>query len=157
MGARIRSSARAATARAMMIAMAGVAAGAITAFLVASPGLGRGVTAAEQTQRSRDCPGDILSLTADAPAPATVAALAEARDAYLGIDTSRARANLAARAASASARGRMVRRMCGRSVARRTVVVDLVFPEMLPSASLSQGTVFVSRFADGYHIWFVAH
>jgi hypothetical protein len=119
-------------------------------------GVARDASAAG-TQRSRACPEGALRLTRDAPAPAIVAALTEASGAYGEIDTERARVNVAARATSAGARGRMVRRMCGRRVARRTVVVDLFFPAMLPSASLSQGTVFVSRVADGYHIWFVAH
>ena len=35
---------------------------------------------------------------------------------------------------------------CGSRVRNRTVVVDLLFPKMLPSASLSQGVVFVSLF-----------
>jgi hypothetical protein len=47
--------------------------------------------------------------------------------------------------------------MCGATVARRTVVVQLLFPWLLPSASLSQGVVFVGRFHGGYRVWFVAH
>jgi hypothetical protein len=133
----------------------------IAILVLVTPEFGRGVagdaTAAGETQRSRDCPESALQLTRDAPEPATVAALAEAPDAYAEVDTDRARANGAARATNAGARGRMVERMCGKRVQRRTVVVELLFPDMLPSASLSQGTVFVSRFADGYHIWFVAH
>ena len=40
---------------------------------------------------------------------------------------------------------------------RRTVVVDLLFPKMLPSASLSEAVVLVSRFRTGYRVWEVAH
>jgi hypothetical protein len=162
MSARIRRLSRPVSERGRAIAMAVYAAGAVIGILVwVTPGAGSGVvrdaTPAAATQRLSDCPKDASRLTRDAPAPATVAALAEASSAYGEIATDRARVNSAARATRAGARGRTVRRMCGRRVERRTVVVELFFPEMLPSASLSQGTVFVSRFADGYHIWFVAH
>ena len=39
--------------------------------------------------------------------------------------------------------------------AQRTVVVDLLFPRMLPSASLSQGMALVSLFNTGYRAWAV--
>jgi hypothetical protein len=42
-------------------------------------------------------------------------------------------------------------------VRNRTVAVDLLFPKMLPSASLSEGVVFVSLFPAGYQVWDVAH
>ena len=61
------------------------------------------------------------------------------------------------RASWGGARGAEVRAQCGATVFRRTVVVDLFFPKMLPSASLSQGTVFVSRLATGYQVWEQAH
>jgi hypothetical protein len=43
------------------------------------------------------------------------------------------------------------------AIQRRTVVVDLEFPRLLPSASLSQGTAFVSRQGRSYRVWKVAH
>jgi hypothetical protein len=46
---------------------------------------------------------------------------------------------------------------CTSQVRNRTVVVDLLFPKMLPSASLSEGVVLVSRFRTGYRVWEVAH
>lgn len=46
---------------------------------------------------------------------------------------------------------------CNSQVRNRTVVVDLFFPKMLPSASLSEGVVFVSLFRTGYQVWDVAH
>jgi hypothetical protein len=46
---------------------------------------------------------------------------------------------------------------CSPRVRNRTVVVDLLFPKMLPSASLSEGVVFVSLFSTGYRVWDVAH
>ena len=62
-----------------------------------------------------------------------------------------------ARSAFAGARGGEVTFLCGATVARRTVVVQLLFPWLLPSASLSQGVVFVGRFHGGYRVWYVAH
>jgi len=46
---------------------------------------------------------------------------------------------------------------CSNLVLSRTVVVDLLFPKMLPSASLSQGVVLVSLFPTGYRVWEVGH
>lgn|SRR5487761_340201 len=46
---------------------------------------------------------------------------------------------------------------CSSLVRNQTVVVDLLFPKMLPSASLSEGVVFVSLFPTGYQVWDVAH
>lgn len=46
---------------------------------------------------------------------------------------------------------------CGDLARRRTVVVDLLFPKLLPSQSLSKAVVLVSRFPRGYRVWSVAH
>ncbi len=46
---------------------------------------------------------------------------------------------------------------CSNLVRKRTIVVDLLYPKMLPSASLSEGVVFVSLFRAGYQVWDVAH
>jgi hypothetical protein len=46
---------------------------------------------------------------------------------------------------------------CSNRIRQRTVVVDLLFPKMLPSASLSEGVVLVSRFRTGYRVWEVGH
>jgi hypothetical protein len=54
-------------------------------------------------------------------------------------------------------RGQEVKRQCGPAAFRRTIVVGLLFPKELPSASLSQGTVFVSLLPTGYGVWEVAH
>ena len=62
-----------------------------------------------------------------------------------------------ARSAFAGARGGEVTFLCGATVARRTVVVQLLFPWLLPSQSLSQGVVFAGRFRGGYRVWYVAH
>ena len=60
------------------------------------------------------------------------------------------------RADTGLGRGGEVKSQCGAGTQQRTVVVDLQFPSLSPSASLSQGTVFVSRFGDGYQVWKVA-
>jgi hypothetical protein len=46
---------------------------------------------------------------------------------------------------------------CSNLVRQRTVVVDLLFPKMLPSASMSEGVVLVSLFKTGYQVWEVGH
>jgi hypothetical protein len=54
-------------------------------------------------------------------------------------------------------RGGYARVKCGRRAQVRTVVVDLDFPAMRPSASLSQGVVLVSRFSGAYRVWAQLH
>jgi len=46
---------------------------------------------------------------------------------------------------------------CSDLVRQRTVVVDLLFPKMLPRASLAEGVVLVSLFKTGYQVWEVGH
>jgi hypothetical protein len=53
-------------------------------------------------------------------------------------------------------RGEQVAFECGKAIQARTIVVELRFPKELPSASQSQGVVFVSRFKSGYQVWEVA-
>lgn len=113
-------------------------------------------TSAEKAATAPDCPVDALRLPPAGIAHATEQALREAPELYSGINLEGMRAMRAARAAWSERSGEIKRR-CGGESLRRTVVVDLVFPAMAPSASLSQGTVFVSRFADGYRVWDQAH
>ena len=47
--------------------------------------------------------------------------------------------------------------MCGPVVGRRTWVVEIRFPKLEPSASLSQGQAFVSRFRSGSRVWYRYH
>ena len=63
----------------------------------------------------------------------------------------------AERATAAAARGEQVGRDCGAKARARTVVVELRFPRMEPSASLSEGVLDVSGFPDGYRVWRVVH
>ena len=104
--------------------------------------------------RRPGCPRDALRLPRDAVAKAADAALhAGGHPPSTVIE-----ASALATSAAAGTRGSEVLVQCGTATARRTVVVDLFYPSMLPSASLSQGTVFVSYFPSrGYRIWEVAH
>jgi len=47
--------------------------------------------------------------------------------------------------------------MCGSVVGGRTWIVELHFPKLEPSASLSQGQAFVSRFRSGWRVWYRYH
>jgi hypothetical protein len=101
------------------------------------------------------CPGRADVLPADAVARAADRARIQAPHLYPGLGSAVVtQSNLAP---YAGARGSEVRHQCGSRAFHRTVVVGLLFPKELPSASLSQGTVFVSRFASGYRVWEVAH
>jgi len=57
----------------------------------------------------------------------------------------------------------IVRDMCrerpqyGERLLERSVEVDLIFPELQPSGSLSQHTVFVARFQGDYWVYGVGH
>jgi hypothetical protein len=103
------------------------------------------------------CPADILPLPAAGVQHAADQALAEAAKLYPGINTRGAEVMAADRSAFAGVRGREVSNLCGKKVAARTVVVQMLFPRMLPSASLSESVVFAGRFAHGYRVWHVAH
>ena len=48
--------------------------------------------------------------------------------------------------------------MCGATVGARTWVVELHFPAFdKTSADLAQGQLFLSRFKDGWKVWFQYH
>ncbi len=49
--------------------------------------------------------------------------------------------------------GGLVKVSCGLATQRRTYIAELVFPAMLPSASLSQGVLYLSRFEHGWEVW----
>ena len=103
------------------------------------------------------CPTAALGLPADGVIGAARRALAEAARDYPGLRTAGAEVLAADRAAFAGVRGTEVRRQCGVRAQNRTVVVQLLFPRMLPSASLSEAVVAVSRFARGYRVWEILH
>jgi len=101
------------------------------------------------------CPMNALPLPADAVARAADQARIQAPSLYPGFGPAvvelswRAKFKLNVWAATPFG--------CSSQVRNRTVVVDLLFPKMLPSASLSEGVVFVSLFRTGYQVWDVAH
>jgi hypothetical protein len=101
------------------------------------------------------CPKDALPLPSEAVARAADQARIQALALYQGFGPAvvelawRAKFRLNVWAAAPLG--------CSSLVRSRTVVVDLLFPKMLPSASLSEGVVFVSLFRTGYQVWDVAH
>jgi hypothetical protein len=103
------------------------------------------------------CPAGALVLSADGSARAARAAVAAAASDYPHLKTAGAKVVSAKRATAAGPRGAQVGIECGAKTRARTVVVELRFPRMAPSASLSQGVVDVSRFANGYRVWAVVH
>ncbi len=46
---------------------------------------------------------------------------------------------------------------CGKRTANRSFLVELFFPQFLPSASLSQGQIFVAKTKDGWTVWYRYH
>jgi hypothetical protein len=101
------------------------------------------------------CPSRPLPLPSEAVARAADQARIQAPALARGFGP--AVVELSARAAYAGAYGGIVKQLCGTLAFRRAVVVQLLFPKMLPSASLSQGVVFVSLSSTGYQVWYVYH
>ena len=94
-------------------------------------------------------------LPPDALAGATEAALEQVPSVFGDVE-----ANEGAYASSASRGGNQVITKglgCSKLLRDRSVTVDLIFPKMLPSASLSQHTVFVARFEGDYWVWGTGH
>lgn len=104
---------------------------------------------------SGKCPTHALRLTAESVARAADQARVEAATLYKGFGP--AVVELAWRARFRLNFWASTPFNCTNKVRRRTVVVDLFFPKMLPSASLSEGVVLVSRFPTGYRVWQVGH
>jgi hypothetical protein len=154
-----------------MLMAAGVAAAATAAGLAAMPAATAHQVTAHQVTAHRvtlaviaatanHCPPSAkgaLPLQASGVQLSADQALAEAATLYKGLNTTGAEVLAGDRSAFAGARGREVRYLCGETMAARTVVVTMRFPKMLPSASLSQGVVFVARFPRGYKVWYIAH
>jgi hypothetical protein len=103
------------------------------------------------------CPIGARELPAAGVIHAAGRALAEASRDYSQLNTEGAEVMAADRVAFAGVRGEEVARQCGARVAARTVIVQMLFPHMLPSASLSEAVVAVSRFRDGYRVWEILH
>jgi hypothetical protein len=82
------------------------------------------------------CPSRPLPLPSEAVARAADQARIQAPALARGFGP--AVVELSARAAYAGAYGGIVKQLCGKLAFRRAVVVELLFPKMLPSASLSR-------------------
>ncbi len=133
--------------------LAGVIAFALPAVSTARPVRGG---ATKNGKSALGCPKrtqQALSLPGDAVAKAAEAALAEASAKFKAINAKNA---TIVTSELGEIDGAYVAHQCGKAIERETVVVQLRFPKMLPSASLSAGTVFVSRFKNGYHVWEVS-
>ena len=73
-----------------------------------------------------------------------------------GVDVRDATAR-AARLGVVWTRSGLARATCGARVAARTIAVNVRFPRVTWSASLSSAVFFVSRVPDGWVIWHQAH
>jgi hypothetical protein len=133
-------------------ALATAASLSVALALAATPS----ASASKGTKRTSACPKQAraaLPLPGNAVAKAAEVALAEAPRRFKAINTHGAKI---LRAELGEMDGKYLAHQCGERVQKRTVVVELRFPKMLPSASLSAGTVFVSRFKSGYRVWEVS-
>ena len=120
----------------------------VTAFAVGHP---TGTSPGHGRPYSESCPRDALPLRPASVGPATRAALADESP------SGRPRVISAAWARFDQERGPIARTWCGRRARRRTVVVYIDRRALHPSASLSQGVDFVSRFENGYRVWGAPH
>jgi hypothetical protein len=105
------------------------------------------------------CPSQTpLDPGADAKSAATAAAQAAVPQRYPPhIDITGFRVTDAYAADPASGYGSIAYGLCGQVVGQRTWVVELSFPKMAPSVDLSAGQLFLSRFPDGWKVWFQYH
>jgi hypothetical protein len=136
-------------------ALAAAAALAVALGLSAAPG-----AAAASVGKTDSCPERAkaaLPLSANATNKAGQAALAAAPKLYKGLDVRDATVVWSKLATRAGARGGEVAFQCGKAIQAKTIVVELRFPKELPSASLSEGVLFLSRFTTGYQVWELAH
>ena len=141
--------------RALLRAAAFAAGASLALALAVVPG-----TAASKGGNKSACPKQAkaaLPLSVHATKKAAQAAQAAAPERYKDLNVKGAMVVWSKVATAAGARGGEVAFQCGKKIQARTVVVELRFPEELPSASLSEGVVFVSRFKSGYEVWEVAH
>jgi hypothetical protein len=132
-------------------------AGGLVSMLVFKPSATRAAAAQPVASQAvtGHCPKGAVPLPADAVARAADQARIEAPFLYPRLVP--AVVVSSAMAPHEMLRGSEVKHQCGPQAFHRTIVVELLFPKELPSASLSQGTVFVSLFATGYRVWEVAH
>jgi hypothetical protein len=123
----------------------------------AGPGSARPTSAARESVYRHRCPGRGLdALPLSEAAPSIARSLARSR-----VGRSPRIAINVRPATDAGARGSEVSWMCGPRVARRTLVAftwDHRFDHgPNRSASLAQHVLLMSRFDDGYHVWYLLH
>ena len=92
-----------------------------------------------------------------APPSSVSAAVAAVPQRYGQIDTTGFQVDKAYQADPSNGFGAIAFGLCGEVIGSRTWVVELSFPRMLPSADLSAGQLFLSRFPDGWKVWFQYH
>jgi hypothetical protein len=128
----------------------------LTLSLAAVPG----AVASKGAKQTGSCPAQAkaaLPLSAHATSKAAHAALAAALALYKELNVKGARVVWSKVASAAGPRDSEVVFQCGKAIQARTVVVELRFPKEFPSASLSEGVLFVSRFKSGYRVWERSH
>jgi len=107
---------------------------------------------------SSPCPSQTpLMPGPDAPTSSVSAAVAAVAQHYSHIDTTGFQVHKAYQADPSNGFGAIAFGLCGEVIGSRTWVVELSFPKMLPSADLSAGQLFLSRFPDGWKVWFQYH
>ncbi len=132
---------------------------ALTACAASSSGAGPSLGAGSTPSLSSSCPAQ----TPLDPGPGAVTAAVSAAVATVPhryppqIDTTGFQVAKAYQADPSNGYGAIAFGLCGEVVGSRTVVVELSFPKMLPSADLSAGQLFLSRFPDGWKVWFQYH
>jgi hypothetical protein len=137
-----------------------VAAAALAGMLAFAPAPGRAASSRPTAAQLGGCPRDIQPLPADAVARAADQARIQAP--YLYRERGYQGRGPAMVELSWLAKFRLnvwaaTPFHCSNQVRDRTVVVDLLFPRMLPGTSVSRGVVLVSLFDTGYRVWEVAH
>ncbi|WP_024792945.1 hypothetical protein [Tomitella biformata] len=125
----------------------------VTASLTATTGVAQASpTTAPQPSPAASCPAQQSDLPPDALEQAMGSAVSQSAEAFPDRDTAGGYAVGATRSDSGEMAQQIIRD-CGVDVQRRTVVVDLVLPAMLPDSSHTFGAVAVSAVDGGYQVW----
>lgn len=106
---------------------------------------------------SGTCPTQALMAGGpDAVADVEATARAAIASIYSGIDSA-GYVITSVKPASAGGFGQIAYGNCGSAVGGATWVVQIYFPAEAPSASMSQGQLFASRFSYGWQVWYRYH
>ncbi len=111
-----------------------------------------GVTVTGTAAAAPNCPSGLAELTPDSVARATDAALGAVAGSFPDRDVSGAYVSGATRS-EAGPVGQELVSECGADVQRKSVIVDFVFPAMLPDAAHSYGAAVVSIVDGQYSVW----